>query len=144
MSINKLIEILDCEGVDEALGKLEELKGHNKEKRLFAVWCARRVQHLMTDERSLKALDVAERYAHGEATDKELAAAREAAKAAWEEAADSAVRSAEKSADAAGAAREAVWAAARAAEKAAWIKAWDAERAAQEAEFRRLFGGKKT
>jgi len=27
--------------------------------RLFAVWCARQVQHLMKDERSLKALDVA-------------------------------------------------------------------------------------
>jgi len=27
--------------------------------RLFAVWCARQVQHLMIDSRSIKALDVA-------------------------------------------------------------------------------------
>jgi hypothetical protein len=50
--------------------------------RLFAVRCARRVQHLMTDERIIKALDAAERYANGEATDDELAAARAAAYAA--------------------------------------------------------------
>lgn len=47
--------------------------------RLFAVWCARQVQHLMTDKRSIAALDVAERYARGEASKKELYAARAAA-----------------------------------------------------------------
>ena len=50
--------------------------------RLFAVWCARQMQHLMTDERSIAALDVAERHANGDATDDELAAARAAARAA--------------------------------------------------------------
>lgn len=60
----------------------------DKELRLFAVWCARQVQHLMKDQRSLNALDVAERHAHGLASDEELdaamAAARDAAKdAAW-------------------------------------------------------------
>ena len=50
--------------------------------RLFAVRCARRVQHLMTDPRSLAALDVAERHAKGEATDEELAAASDAGAAA--------------------------------------------------------------
>lgn len=50
--------------------------------RLFAVWCARQVQHLMEDERSIAALDVAERFANGEATSEELAAARAAAGAA--------------------------------------------------------------
>ena len=49
--------------------------------RLFAVKCAREVQHLMSDERSIAALDVAERYANGEATDEELEAARKAAAA---------------------------------------------------------------
>jgi hypothetical protein len=39
----------------------------------------------MTDERSIKALDVSERYANGLATDEELAAAWAAASdAAWE------------------------------------------------------------
>ena len=50
--------------------------------RLFAVWSARQVQHLLTDSRSLAALDVAERHARGEATDAELSAAGAAAGAA--------------------------------------------------------------
>ena len=53
--------------------------------RLFAVRCARRVQHLMTDPRSLAALDVAERHARGEATDAELKAAWDSATAAVKE-----------------------------------------------------------
>ena len=76
--------------------------------RLFAVRCARRVQHLMTDPRSVAALDVAERHAKGEATDAELAAARAAAR------------------DAAAA----TWYAARAVADAMWVAAWDAELAA--------------
>ena len=59
----------------------------DKTLRLFAVWCARQVQHLMTDHRSIAALDVAERYANGEATREELdaalSAAWSAADAAW-------------------------------------------------------------
>jgi hypothetical protein len=47
----------------------------------FAVWCAERVRHLMTDPRSTAALDVAARHLRGEATDEELAAARDAAAA---------------------------------------------------------------
>jgi hypothetical protein len=56
----------------------------DRELRLFAVWSARQVQHLMTDARSLAALDVAERHAKSDATDQELAAAGDAARgAAW-------------------------------------------------------------
>lgn len=67
--------------------------------RLFAVWCARQVQHLMKDQRSIAAIDVAERFANGLATKEELAAARDAAcgaaleaawEAAWEAAQDAA------------------------------------------------------
>jgi hypothetical protein len=54
--------------------------------RLFAVWCARQVQHLMTDPRSIAALDVAEKYANGKATENERAAAGAAAWAAAGEA----------------------------------------------------------
>jgi hypothetical protein len=43
---------------------------------LFAVWCVRQVQHLIKDQRSLDALDVAERFANGLATREELSAAR--------------------------------------------------------------------
>jgi hypothetical protein len=53
-----------------------------RELRKFAVWCARQVQHLMTDPRSVAALDVAERHADGLATDEELHAAGAAAEAA--------------------------------------------------------------
>jgi hypothetical protein len=56
--------------------------------RLFAVWCARRVQHLMTDPRSISALDVAESHANGQATNEELAAAGDAA---WDAAGDAQV-----------------------------------------------------
>jgi hypothetical protein len=56
----------------------------DKQLRLFAVRCARRVQHLMTDPRSIAALDVAERHANGQATDEELKVAREAAYVAWD------------------------------------------------------------
>ena len=55
--------------------------------RLFAVAAARSVQHLMTDERSIRAIEVAERYANGLATDSELDEAARAAMAAWREAA---------------------------------------------------------
>jgi hypothetical protein len=50
--------------------------------RRFAVWCAKQVKYLMTDQRSLNALDVAERYVNGAATDDELCAAHGAATAA--------------------------------------------------------------
>jgi hypothetical protein len=51
----------------------------DKTLRLFAVWCARQIQHLMTDPRSITALDVAERFANCEATKDELDAAGAAA-----------------------------------------------------------------
>ena len=71
--------ILDSNGLDDALWCFRAIDGRDKEIRLYAVWCARQVQHLMTDARSLAALDVTERYANGEATEEELAEARDAA-----------------------------------------------------------------
>lgn len=69
----------------------------DQQRRQFAVWCARQVQHLMTDPRSVAALDVAERHARGEATDEELA---RAARAAWAASADSATWAASDASDA--------------------------------------------
>ena len=88
--------------------------------RLFAVASVRRVQHLMTDPRSVAALDVAERHANGLATDAELAAAWAAAwDAAW------------------AATRDAAWDATRdAARDASWHAAWAATRDAARAAAR--------
>lgn len=116
--------------------------------RLFAVRCARRVQHLMTDPRSLAALDVAERHARGKATDADLAAARDAAWAAedaW--AAMDAASDATPAAWAAawGAAKAAAWTAAKSAAKsAAWTAdaAWDVERAEQQKILDEIRGAK--
>ena len=94
----------NCKRSDWMLWLLEQIDyKDDKLFRLIAVDCARQVQHLMKDERSIAALDVAERYAHGNATYEELAAAMAAAMdAAW------------------AAARDAAWA-------AAWDAAWDAQ-----------------
>ena len=150
-----LTAILESNGIDDALWCLRAVDGHEREMRLFAVDCARRVQHLMTDKRSIDALDVAERFANGLATQAELAAAGAAARAAagaaagaaadagWA-AARAAARAAADAARAAGAAagaaadaaRAAGWAAAGAAAGAAewaagWAAGWAAARAAQ-------------
>lgn len=75
----QLLTILESNGYEDALWALRAVEGHDREIRLFAVRCARRKQHLMTDPRSVNALDVAELYANGEATAEELNAAYEAA-----------------------------------------------------------------
>ena len=73
--------ILEVNGLDDTLWALRTLPEYNNLWRKFAVWCARQVQHLMTDQRSLDALDVAWRHSEGEATDGELAVAQDAAEA---------------------------------------------------------------
>jgi hypothetical protein len=103
--------------------------------RRFAVWCARQVQHLMRDERSLYALDVAEAYAenrwllddeeYARAWEDELGAARAAA---WN-VADAAARAAALAAAAWAAARAAAWTTARAVE---WAAVEAVSRAAEE------------
>ena len=128
-----ILTVLESNGLDDALWCLRAVDGCEKDVRLFAVWCARQVQHLMSDPRSIAALEVAERFANGAATSDELATARAAAgAAAW------------------AAAGAAAWAAARAAAgdapmAAAWAAAGDAAgdaaRAAQEARLRQLLSG---
>ena len=73
-----LLTVLDSNGLDDTLWCLRAVDGFDSEMRLYAVWCVRQLQHLMTDPRSLAALDVAERHALGKADDDELKAARSA------------------------------------------------------------------
>ena len=122
--------IIESNGLEDALWCCRAEPQYAREWRLYAVWCARQVQHLMTDHRSLAALDVAERHANDLATDAERAAAWDAAwAAAWAAAWDAAWDPARD------AARDAAWAAARAAARdPAWAAAWDA----QTKEFLRL------
>jgi len=77
-----LVTVLDSNGLDFALWCCRCLPEYHRLWRLFAVYCVRRVQHLMTDPRSVAVIDVAEKYANGQATKQELAAAAAAAAAA--------------------------------------------------------------
>ena len=107
--------IVESNGIKDALWACCTVPEHDREWRLFAVWCARQVQHLMTDQRSHDAINVAERFALGAATKNELAAARDAARGA-----------------AFDAARGAAWSAAfDAAQDAAWFATFDAARGAE-------------
>ncbi|MDW9251239.1 hypothetical protein C7S16_6616 [Burkholderia thailandensis] len=123
-----LLDILKSNGLDDALWTLRCISGADRDLRLFAVWCARQVEHLMQDQCSKDALNVAERFANGEATDEERVAARDAARDAAPDAARAAARAA-----AGAAAWAAAWAAAGAAAwaaagAAAWAAARDAAR----------------
>jgi len=80
----------------------------DKTLRFFAVWCARSLQHLLTDPRSIEAIDVAEEFADGAVSKTVLARARRAAEKAWETARNGA----------------AAWAAQATCERAAWAAAW--------------------
>nr|WP_294974938.1 hypothetical protein [uncultured Pseudomonas sp.] len=117
-----LLTILDSNGLDDAIWCARAFKGHDRDFRLFGVWAARQVQHLMTDPRSLNALDVAEQFANGLCDDAARAAARDAAGDAAGDAARDAAGDAAR--DAAGAAAGA--AAGDAARAAAWAAAWAA------------------
>ena len=86
--------IVELNGLEDALWCCRAEPQHDKAWRLYAVWCARQVQHMMTDPRSIAVLDVAERHANGNATDNELATARNAAWNAAGNAAGNAARNA--------------------------------------------------
>ena len=101
-----LADALTSNGVNDILWAMRCLPEHNNLWRKYAVWCARQVQHLMTDPRSIAALDAAWRHSEGTASDDELtAAAADAADAT--DAADAADAAARAAADAAAAAADA-------------------------------------
>ncbi len=119
--------ILESNGIVDTTWCLRVLSGHDREIRLYAVWCARQVEHLDPTGTAKQTNDVSERFANGTATDEELATASDAAR-------DAAIASARDVAIASACA--AAWAAASAAASdAAWATAW----AAQEQEFIKRF-----
>jgi hypothetical protein len=127
-----LTDVLTSNGLEDTLWCLRCLPEHSNLWRKYAVWCAIQVQSLITDQRSLDALDIAWKHSDGLATDDELASAGDSAwAAAWASAGDSAWAAARAAAwasagDSAGAA---AWDAAGA---AAWASAgdsaWDAQK----------------
>ena len=132
-----IIQVLDSNGLDDALWCLRAVEGYEREKRLYAVRCARAVQHLMTDQRSIDAIDVAERYANGHATETELKVAAMAAGAAAWVSRSAAIAAAMAAGAAAWASMSAAWAASDAASGAASASvraaAWSARAAARNA-----------
>ena len=133
--------ILDSNGLEDVLWCCYTTPEYNQVWRLYAVWCARQVQRLMIDPRSLNALDVAERYANGQATDEELSTAWIGARGAGAAAQAAAWVTAKDICEATGVASHA---AAWATEAIAWtniLAAREAARAAQAAKFREMVSG---
>jgi len=145
-----LLQILDINGLDDALWAIPACDDAEKFSRLLACDYAEHVLHIYEaefpdDDRPRKAIAVSRRYARGEATDAELSAARTAAETAASDAASNAAWAAARAAAwatagyAAGtAARTAAWATAR---TAARYAVWYAERQWQEARLRELLEG---
>ena len=136
-------QIVEINGLDDALWCLRTMPEQDARWRLLAERYARRVQHLMPDQFSLEATDVAERHAFGLDTGDKLADARIAAgrvaegsriyarvaRAAGEGAAELAARLVT---------RLVAHAAARASGAAARNAAWDAEHQWQAEELIRI------
>lgn len=121
----EILTIFNLNGLDDALWCLRAVDGYEKEMRLFAVWCARRAQKNIKDARSIAAINIAEKFANGQASRIEL-------KNAWADG---------------DASLDGGWPAEESAAKAAFTSAkWFAaladsseiERNAQENEFRRI------
>jgi hypothetical protein len=84
--------ILRINGLDDALWCCRAEPQYETEWRLFTVWCVRQVEHLLTDPRSIHAMDTAERYARGTATEEELGVASDAVRDVFRDAAGMAAR----------------------------------------------------
>ncbi len=70
-----IIQIIESNGIQDAIWCLRAVGGFDKEIRLFKVWCAGEVQHLMKNQKSIDTPNVSERYANRLATREELSAA---------------------------------------------------------------------
>ena len=135
-----LIRILDINGFDDALWALRCL-GDDPRVHILHADYAERVVHIYEreypgDNRIRHAIDTRRRYARGEVTREELAAARAAADAAARDDAETDAYAAKLAAT-----WDAALDAAREARAAARAAARDAERKWQEQRFREIFGG---
>lgn len=74
-----LTDVLDSNDLEATLWCLNCFLDHHNLWKKYSVWCARQVQHLMKDQRSIDALNVSWRHSEGLATDDELDAAWNAA-----------------------------------------------------------------
>ena len=130
-----ILTVLDSSGLEDALWCLRKVEGHDREIRLLAVHYARAVQHQLARPGSIRALDVAEMFANGQASAEELESAAAAAQTAdaWASAHAWAVAAVVAAADA-----NVAWAVAGAAWAARTAVETDAVREAQAAELRRI------
>ena len=67
--------ILDVLGIQDAIWCTRAFPEHHKTWALFIIACVKDRSQLMTDPRSIKALDIAEQFLNGEATQNQLEAA---------------------------------------------------------------------
>ena len=125
-----LLTILESNGVEDAIWAFRALPEYSAKWRHYTVDCVERVQHLITDPRSLEALRVARLHADGLATDDQLTQACRAAAAIRDATAATYAATAAAYAAAAYAAHDATAANATAAaiRDAAYAAATDAER----------------
>ena len=70
----KISTIFSSISLSDALDCLEATGGYDykKELRLYAIFCVRKIQHLIQDERHIKAIDITEDYINNKATKREL------------------------------------------------------------------------
>jgi hypothetical protein len=119
--------------IEELIERLTE-----RQQSEFALKCARRVQHVMTDPRSIEALDTRDRWLRGEANDAELYSAQISAGLAAK-----AAKKGETNTASANSASAAEWAARGAAFPTAWVcanfaKSYAAETCWQRDELQRM------
>lgn len=69
------LTILESNGLDDAVWCCRSAPECDKEWRMFIAFCARRIEHLIKDQRSVDIPNVAKRYYNCDATDTELSAA---------------------------------------------------------------------
>ena len=75
--------ILDVLEIQDAIWCTRAFPEHRKTWAFFVIKCVKDISHLITDPRSIKALDIAEQFLNGEATQKQLDAAINEAEAAY-------------------------------------------------------------